>query len=407
MISVSARRSLVASLGARLLPLFLLTTLPCTTTPAAAQDGWTRVLTDRPVGSGSTVVESAWSTARPPGGTYDRITVRRYTVRSAGREPRPVFFYLPGTNMNGQVAVADERHNLWLYLATRGVDVFTMDYRTAVVPADPPADLSFMAAWTTAAFLDDIAAAVALAKQVSGRERVFLGGFSRGVSLAYLHAARRWKADVCGLVMLDGGLKDPRPDGSVDLTKARAEMDATRVFASDLAGRSGWEGRHQLMQRAAADPPGAATDGRSADAAEQLSTVLYTAWGPGALANPRDGHSEPRVLARLLDGYDRFYPAVQEIEGRALASLIDHPAFSDDDGLQDVAVPVLAFNGTGMGLRFLLSGLFTPSLLATKDVTVKVLEGWGHLDIIAGTRAAEEVFQPTLDWIRTRQACAP
>ena len=227
--------------------------------------------------------------------------------------------------MNGQVAVADERHNLWLYLAARGVDVFTMDYRTAAVPADPPADLSFMAGWTTGAFLDDIAAAVALAKQVSGRERLFLGGFSRGVSLAYLHAARRWQDDVCGLVMLDGGLKDPRADGAVDLATARAEMQAKRAFASDLAGRTGWDGRHELMQRAAADPPGPATDGRSAHAAEQLSTVLYTAWGPGALANPRDGHSEPRVLARLLDGYDRFYPEIQDLEGRALAAVVDHP----------------------------------------------------------------------------------
>ena len=72
-----------------------------------------------------------------------------------------------------------------------------------------------------------------------------------------------------------------------------------------------------------------------------------------------------------------------------------------------MAVPVLAVNGTGMGLRFLLSGLYTPSLLSTKDVTVKVLEGWGHLDVIVGTRAADEVFQPTLDWIRARQACQP
>lgn len=371
----------------------------------AAQDGWTSVVTDRPVAPGSSITESAWSAPRPPGGAYDRITVRRYAARDAGGAPRPVFFYLPGTNMNGQAAVTDERYNLWLYLAARGVDVYTLDYRTAAVPATPPADLSFMAAWTKGAFLDDIAAAVAFAQRQSGRDRLFLGGFSRGVSLAYLYAAQRWRQDLCGLVMLDGGLKDPHRPDDVDLTKLRAALDASGAYASDLAGRTGWEGRQELMRRAAAQPPGPSSDPQFTDAAKQLSAVLYNAWGKGGLANPVNGHSEPRILAQLLAGYDRFYPAIQEIEGRALAALTDYPGLPYDDALRDVAVPVLSFNGTGMGLSFLLSGIYTPSLLSTKDVTVKVLEGWGHLDVIVGTRAADEVFQPTLDWIRARQAC--
>jgi pimeloyl-ACP methyl ester carboxylesterase len=375
-------------------------------TPAPAQDQWTSVVSGRPIAAGSAIVESAWTTTRPPGGAYDRIAVRRF-AREAASGLRPVFLYLPGTNMNGQAALTDETHNLWIYLAARGVDVYTMDYRTATVPADPPADLSFMAGWTKGAFLEDIAAAVAFVREQSGQDRVFLGGFSRGVSLAYLYAARNWRTDLCGLVMLDGGLKDPHRPGTADLVKARAALEAGGAFASDLAGRTGWDGRQDLMRRAAADPPGPPTDERFADAAEQLSSVLYNAWGPGALANPVDGHSTPRVLATLLAGYDRFYPAIQEVEGRALAAFTDHPDLPYDDGLRDVAVPVIAFNGTGMGLSFLLSGIYTPSLLATKDVTIHVLEGWGHLDVIVGTRAAEQVFAPTLEWIRARQACTP
>ena len=375
--------------------------------PASGQDPWTLLRDARPVSPGSAVVETAWTSPRPPGGPHDRIVVRRYAATGEVPPDRPAVVYLPGTNMNGQAALVDERHNLWIYLAARGVDVYTMDYRTAAVPTDPPADLSFMANWTYGTFLDDIAAAVALAKARSGRDRVFLGGFSRGVSLAYLYAARHWRTDLCGLVMLDGGLKDPTRAQATDLTEARAALEAKAAFASDLAGRTGWEGRQELMRRAAADPPGPSTDDRFANAAEQLASVLYSAWGPGALANPVDGHSDPQVLATLLAGYDRFYPAIQEAEGRALAAVTDHPDLPYDDGLTDVAVPVLTFNGTGMGLPFLLSGLYTPSLLATKDVTVHVLEGYGHLDVIAGTRAQEQVFAPALEWILTRRSCEP
>jgi dienelactone hydrolase len=371
---------------------------------AHAQEGWATLLETRAVGAGGAVVESAWSTTRPPGGPYDRIVVRRYTRAGNVDAPRPVLFYLPGTNMNGRAAVTDERYNLWMYLAARGVDVYTMDYRTAAVPADAPADLSFMAEWTYGRFLGDIEAAVALARTQSGRARVFIGGFSRGVSLAYLYAARHWRTDLCGIVALDGGLKSPRAD-PVDLQKTTAEMKEAQRFASDIGGRTGWEGRQALMRGAAATPPGPAPDGTHASAAEQLASVLYSAWGPGALSNARHGYADPQVLATLLEGYDRFYPAVQEIEGRALAAIDDHPDLSYDDGLREVGLPVLAINGTGMGLPFLLSGLYTASLLATKDVTVHVLEGYGHLDVIVGTRAREEVFEPVRRWIDERAAC--
>ena len=32
--------------------------------------------------------------------------------------------------MNGEIALTDEDHNLWIFLARRGVEVFTLDYRT-------------------------------------------------------------------------------------------------------------------------------------------------------------------------------------------------------------------------------------------------------------------------------------
>jgi hypothetical protein len=50
-------------------------------------------------------------------------------------------------------------------------------------------------------------------------------------------------------------------------------------------------------------------------------------------------------------------------------------------------------------------GTAKASLLATKDVTVHVLEGYGHLDVIAGSRARDEVLEPCGDG-STSAACA-
>jgi len=353
-----------------------------------------RQTTSRPVPSNPGLLETVWTLERPPFGPYDKIAVHRYRLLSPQSSAlSPVFFYLPGTNMNGELALADEKHNLWLYLARRGADVYTLDYRTHFVPAAGVSDSSFMADWTFQAFLDDIAEAVAWAKKQSGATRVFLAGFSRGVSLAYLYAAGRWKEDLCGLVMLDGGLKNPRPKSGYDLEKARA---ALKNFASDVGGNLGWEKRQELMKAVLEGSP---------DAAKQLAQILYKAWRPGGLANAVEGYSDPRVLARLLIGYDRYYPSIQTPENAALADYEDHPALAYDDRLKEVNVPVLVFQSSGMGAQFILGGFYTATLLANQDVTLNLLEGYGHLDVIAGERAQAEVFEKVQQWLGKRTAC--
>ena len=39
----------------------------------------------------------------------------------------------------------------------------------------------------------------------------------------------------------------------------------------------------------------------------------------------------------------------------------------------------------------------------SNDVTVKRLDGWGHLDVVCGSRAEREVYTPVLAWLRRHQ----
>lgn len=372
--------------------------------PPQAAGGWTRVA-GGPHALDAAVEETVWQATRPPGGPYDRIEVHRYRGRDAAEGAGgAALLYLPGTNMNGEAVLADEDHNLWFFLARRGVEVWALDYRTRFVPAEGVEDTRFMQDWTLARFVDDAAAAAELARREAGRERLFVAGFSRGVTLAYGLAATRpeW---IAGIVALDGRFKSHAPAATVERAAELAKHEEAGVFALDVGGSRGWEWRQRLMAAALAGGP--PLDDRFTGAAEELAQVLQTAWGPGALANPLGGVSRPEVLARLMIAYDRYYPSIQSAEGRALADHLDDPGTPIDDGWAELEVPVLYFGATGMRRwldgAWLLDGIHSAVQAGGDDFTIHVLEGYGHLDVLVGERARAEVFEPVLAWIEQRR----
>jgi pimeloyl-ACP methyl ester carboxylesterase len=316
-----------------------------------------------------------------------------------------VLLYLPGTNMNGEAAVGDEDHNLWLFAARRGVEVFTVDYRTHFVPAGELADAAVLRGWTLEAFVDDIRAAAKKARAESGESRLFVAGFSRGVSLAYAYGCVEPEA-VAGLIALDGTFKSHAPKGRYDRAAEAQKLAGSGQWARNVSGQLGWETRQKLMQAAASAPAGPALDAKYASAGAQLADVLYNAWRPGALANPVEGLSRPEVLAQLLAGYDRYYPAVQDVEGRAIADFADDPATALDDRWGELTMPILYFGATGMGSDWLLDGIYSAGSSGSKDVTINVLERYGHLDVVVGENARRDVFEPVLAWILRHAAGA-
>jgi len=346
------------------------------------------------------VLETRWQLARPPGGEFDRIQLHRY--RGEG-ERRAALLYLPGTNMNGSVSVEDERHDIWLFLARRGVEVFALDYRTHFVPNEALEDSAFMRYWGLDAFTADARAAAALARRESGREKLFLAGFSRGVSLAYATAATEPEGSITGLIVLDGSFKDARPDAPFDFDAALGKLSESKRWASDVSGRLGWEKRHALMSAAAADPSGPPLDPGFESVGEQVSTILYEAWGAGALANPVEGVSRVEVLARLLDGYDRYYPTIQNVEGRSLASQDDDPRTDVDDRWGELEIPIIYFGAATFGAPWVLNGVYSAARSGSEDVTLHLLEGYGHLDVLVGEGVRAEVFEPTLEWMMARR----
>lgn len=330
-------------------------------------------------------------------GRRDRVGLHLY--RHKKNKSSSVLFYLPGTNMNGRLSVVDEDHNLWLYLAKRGVSVFTLDYRNHFLGSDDIEDVSFMQAWTMETYVADAAAALAFIAENEPDLPVIVSGFSRGASIAY--AVVGVVKNVKGLIALDGGFKRSQFE-AYDKSEEVKKLQASGNYAYILSKRRGWRSRHQMMKATFTNPEGPPQNDKYVSIGEQLSETLYKSWGPGVLTNTREGVSSIAILARLLDGYDRFYPVIQNIDGASIASQANDPSTLIDNHWGEMSLPIIYFGAVGMGVDNLLNGIFSAGKSGSKDVSIHVLENYGHLDVLVGNEAKNDVFEVIYEWIAER-----
>jgi pimeloyl-ACP methyl ester carboxylesterase len=249
--------------------------------PAAAAQAGTFVATDgsRSFASAPGIREWTYTLARDDSSPFDRIGLHRVT-RGAQPPAHPelVMLYLPGTNMNGEVAVADPRYSLPLFMASHGIDFWALDYRTHFIPpATPAANLVELKGWTNESFESDIEAAAGYVMKTTGRPRIFVAGFSRGVSFAYLFAARH-PQKVEGLVIFDGWIPPDRPAVAPPPTR----------YADDIGGAHlTYDKRKVLMDAVIANPDGPAPLAKYKSAREpgggglRRGRCVRRSWRPG------------------------------------------------------------------------------------------------------------------------------
>ena len=323
---------------------------------------------------------------------FDKIALHRVAKGpNPPAHPEAVVLYLPGTNMNGEVALEDPRYSFQVYLAEHGVDVWSMDYRTHFIPPQTPqSDLSELANWTNDLFESDIDAAGKFVSEKTGRDKLFVAGFSRGVEFAYLYAAMHPER-VAGIIALDGFIPSH---------PMRTAALAPGHYADDIGGEHlTYDKRYKLMQMVIENPDQPAPIPKYKTARENLEHVVYGAGGffggNGGLANPQGGFSDAVVLAKLLIGYDRYWPAVQDGENPFTPVLLA--------ALKASKIPVIAFASTNFGSQW--PGQVQESAKSTgaPAPSFTKLDKWGHLDVLAGTKSESEVFAPAAAWIKQHQ----
>lgn len=317
--------------------------------------------------------EDVYSCARGSG-EFDRIGLRR--LARCGRTRGAVVLYLPGAHMNGSLPEDDARQDFRYRLASRGVRTWAIDYRTHAVPNDAtPEQLAVLRDWNAELFTDDAAWAADVVRRVD-RGPLVVAGFSYGAGLAYRVAAR--PGALAGLVILDGSPPDGAP------TRERTGP------AIDVGGsRLPFAERRRLLAAVRSDPDGPSTVPGYATAGEALADIVYTTksfGGRGGLSAARDGVTDVRALAHLLGTYDRWWPTVA-LGGAAVAPTR--------------RVPVLAFAASRMGPRWTERVRAGARAWGGEGAAVRELDGFGHVDVLAGRDTDRLVIGPVVTFLRS------
>lgn len=378
--------------------------LPSATSSVVASS-WTLASAEHPVPANSGLSETLWTVARPPYGQYDFIALRRIApVGGKEHATRPVFLFLPGPHLHGEIVIPDERFDLRLFLARRGIETWTVDYRTHFVPREQIYDSNFMQPWTVEAFVEDVAAAAHFVREVSGTQKIFIGGFGTGATLATLYAARYVREDLLGLVLFDGYVLGPSDEPPL----YRERTPTPNWFADDLESRyMPYKRWMKVLQDIIDDPSGPDFMPLPVfnNRAEALAHFLYVnpSFGQqGGLSNAQGGYADVVVLARIMQHQDRYWPRVQNHGGFDVERHLTGAQFDYEKALPLLNVPILAFacgNIDKAGILWSERIEYTAQATATQDIKFEVLENWGHLDVLFGTQAAQAVFLPTADWI--------
>jgi pimeloyl-ACP methyl ester carboxylesterase len=334
----------------------------------------TRVQSERAV-RGQWLCEAVWTCVRPPGGTFDRVGLRR--IATCDAPTGPLVVYLPGMHMNGEVPFAAAGNDIKLYLAQGGFRVWSVDYRTHAVPPEAtPEQLTAMSSWTSDTFADDIGWGMGFIRGIESGP-LFLMGFSYGAGLTYRVAARN-PAGLAGLVILDGmppGVANPSNEsGAIDVGSSRLP----------------YERRQQLLGAVKRGPDSPSPIPGYATAGAALTEILYSApsfGGQGGLSNAKNDVSDPQVLATLLAGYDRWWPRA------ASGGAAVQPSRT---------LPVLAFTAGQMGEAWNARVRAGAQAFGGTEADVRVLPKYGHLDVLVAMQAARDIYEPARAWMLGR-----
>jgi pimeloyl-ACP methyl ester carboxylesterase len=297
---------------------------------------------------------------------------------------------------------AYEKNSLPIYLANRNFDVYSMDYRTHFVPINLSASqLSFMANWGWTQWIGDIKQAVDEIKEVSGAQKIYMGGESFGGIAAMNYASMYWNEDLKGLILLDPaamglpygvlGVKNPSPTNKYNLTAAIVKMNATGTWATEADG-----GALFTFKEADRDP--SAPYPNYPNITAYLEAAIYWGWGAGGISNIYGGYGNASVMIHICATFDRYWPNRLGNETTAYTDWTSCPyvTYDFDDHYGNIDVPLFVFQSQNFGNR--TYGPFKHGI-ASPDFARIVLIGYGHLDVFAGNYITEDVNDPIYQWL--------
>jgi pimeloyl-ACP methyl ester carboxylesterase len=367
-------------------------------------------------------------------GVHDLIRLHRVVSENADRsqdEPRRALLMVHGDLWGFDAAFAGQvgRHrrvnNVASFLARSGVDVWGIDLRWVLVPANTT-KTGFMHGWGIGTDLADMRLATSVERVVrlltgDGGGRTALLGWSRGGELAYAYASMESQLppaerNVSALIPTDTLARYAPADASF-------RRNLCRAYAQDkIAWESGTDAvtfnDYVTLGRAALtapDGPSRIIPGYTNRQAALLVSGVADSFNPWYhfLAGRSDTNGVPTSLQYtreqrwygLMTQAAAFEPLALFLDGAAMwCGTVGSPFGAH---LSDVTIPLFYVAAAG---GFGTTGLYSTRLVASTDVSSLLVRlhpigheaiDYGHVDLWQASNAATLVWRPIAVWLHT------
>lgn len=413
---------LITSFAISVLPIFI------SVAKAATDSGWTLVTDARTVKGSPDLREYVWqkNASTPPNGPYDKIGLHRLV--KIGTTTKGAVFMVPTVYGSGEQLMSnppqssysvDEASSQVIYWANRGFDVYSIDSRAHFLPLTMNSSQaqSFAINWGWDQWISDMKEAVNKAKEISGYDKIFLAGMGWGGTPQMFYAAKYWKEDLRGLILLDGGENTAKyaTTNSYNVTARLEQLAATGDLVYENPRRPG-QARPNLpsgmifcYQNAVLNPGVPAEWPLGTPLQPTVNPLTNKTWTniteyiaydqySTKYSNIYAGYGNITVIIQRMANENRYYPYRLQVEVSAIHDWNNCPfvSYDFDDHYKDINVPVLGFRDELLALP--TYGNFTNGL-ATTDFTQITLLKYGHNDVYTGTYSARDVSQLAYDWM--------
>ncbi|WP_232379410.1 hypothetical protein [Polyangium fumosum] len=323
-------------------------------------------------------------------------------------------------------AAAQPDHGLAVYLAQRGIDVWGLDRRWTTAPKEG-ADFSDFADMGVVQAVSDTGRALLFARTLrdltgAGQERMFLGGFSSGAQITYLHAAEETQKQpeqrhVKGIVPIDIYAKVAPEDTAskqVACDNAAQERDLVAQGEVDSDNSAFFQPVGELAASAPADPSPFYDGYTNREVMLGFVTQTYQIYEPKPKYHLIAGtftDGAPTGLRYTSEGLITDWLA-HSPPHQALVESADRDALwcgeaplPLGDHLAEVTVPLFYLGAAG---GFGDHGLYSTTVVGSTDVTTHVVrrlpaedepEDFGHGDLLYADDAPALAWEPLSQWL--------
>ena len=367
-------------------------------------------------------------------GQYDKIRVHRVVKERGPHQPaqlsQAVLFvpgeptYFASLYIEPLISKAIPRdHAIAIYLAKNDIDVWGMDYRWALVPEDTT-DFSFMKGWGAKTDVEDTQIALSIARWTRGSPfepagPLYLAGLSYGAQITYAVAANDTQRspklrNVKGIIPMDYGVVFNDADYQAENCQYLVDMIGGPIYVDN---RSMWQ-MGQLALSNPTDPSPFDPDYNNYQFAlgvgtwpdETINWHFVGGWFDQN-GTPYDlRYTAPRLwLDLLIRNIAPYYPSQIDYDTGVVVCAGQVADDSYAGHLGEVKVPTLYVGAAGGIGRY---GEYTPTLTASKDVTIHIVQvqpddqrmvDYGHADLLTARDAEYLVWQPILAWLKTHR----